>query len=68
VPPRDPRALAAALRELLGAPARRAELGHAGRRRAQRRFGWDRIAASTRAVYEDVASVAVPAASRRFKR
>jgi D-inositol-3-phosphate glycosyltransferase len=68
VPPRDPEALAAALRELLADPARRGEYGRAGRRRAQRRFGWDRIAASTRAVYADVASVAVPVASRRGDR
>jgi glycosyltransferase involved in cell wall biosynthesis len=68
VPPRDPGRLGAALRTLLEDPARRAEYGRAGRRRARRRFGWERIAASTRAVYEDVASVSVPVASRRFKR
>jgi D-inositol-3-phosphate glycosyltransferase len=55
VAPRDPGALAAALRELLEDPARSVEYGRAGRRRARRRFGWDRIATSTRAVYCDVA-------------
>lgn len=38
VPAEDPAALAAALAELLGSPARRAELGAAGRARAQRQF------------------------------
>jgi D-inositol-3-phosphate glycosyltransferase len=64
VPPRDPGALAAALGELLADPGRRSEYGRAGRRRARRRFGWDRVASSTRAVYEDVASVPVPVAAR----
>jgi glycosyltransferase involved in cell wall biosynthesis len=54
VPPRDPAALAAALRELLADPERRAQFGRAGRERAERRFGFDRIAAATLAVYEDV--------------
>jgi glycosyltransferase involved in cell wall biosynthesis len=56
VPPRDPSALGAALAALLADPARRAELGLAGRRRAVRRFGWDRIAAATAAVYEQAAA------------
>ena len=56
VPPRDPAALAAALRALLADPRRRAELGAAGRRRAERRYGFDRIAAATRQVYADVAT------------
>src|SRR4051812_45866341 len=55
VPPRDPRALAGALRSLLDDPARRAALGEAGARRARQRYGFDRIARSTRAVYRDVA-------------
>jgi glycosyltransferase involved in cell wall biosynthesis len=61
VPPRDPRALAAAIAALRDDPDRRAELGCAGRRRAVRRFGWDRIAAMTQDVYERL--VAVPAAA-----
>ena len=54
VPPRDPGALAAALRDLLADPGRRAALGAAGRRRAQERFAFDRIAAATRDVYGGV--------------
>jgi glycosyltransferase involved in cell wall biosynthesis len=51
VPPRDPRALAAAVGALLADPERRAELGAAGARRAALRYGFSRIAASTRGVY-----------------
>jgi glycosyltransferase involved in cell wall biosynthesis len=51
VPPRDPPALARAVRALLADPVRRAELGAAGARRAATRYGHDRIAASTRGVY-----------------
>jgi glycosyltransferase involved in cell wall biosynthesis len=51
VPPRDPSALAAALRSLLADPERRAELGQAGARRARERYGFDRIARATRDVY-----------------
>jgi D-inositol-3-phosphate glycosyltransferase len=54
VPPRDPEALGTALAELIADPARRAELGRAGRRRAQRRYGWSGIAAATQAVYQQV--------------
>jgi D-inositol-3-phosphate glycosyltransferase len=56
VPPRDPPALAAALRDLLADPARRAELGAEGSRRARRLYGFDRIAAATREVYEAIAA------------
>jgi glycosyltransferase involved in cell wall biosynthesis len=51
VPPRDPAALAAALRDLLADPARRAALGAAGVRRARSRFCWDRVAAGTLDAY-----------------
>jgi glycosyltransferase involved in cell wall biosynthesis len=51
VPPRDPAALARAVLTLLADPARRAELGAAGARRAAHRYGFRRIAASTRGVY-----------------
>ena len=54
VPPREPGALAAALRTLLDQPERRAALGAAGRRRAQERFAFDRVAAATRDVYAAV--------------
>jgi glycosyltransferase involved in cell wall biosynthesis len=59
VAPRDPRGLAGALAALLADPARRAELGAAGHRRARRRYGWDRIAAATLAVYEQLADARV---------
>jgi glycosyltransferase involved in cell wall biosynthesis len=53
---RDPDALAGALGALLGDPRRRAEYGAAGLRRARRRYGWDRVAAATLGVYEQVAA------------
>lgn len=54
VPPRDPLALADALRELLKNEKRCIELGLAGTRRANRRYGWARIASDTLAVYNDL--------------
>jgi glycosyltransferase involved in cell wall biosynthesis len=47
--------LASALRALLADGERRAALGREGRRRARRLFDFDRIAAATREVYEEVA-------------
>jgi glycosyltransferase involved in cell wall biosynthesis len=66
VPPRDPVALARALRELLDDPARRAQYGTAGCRRARRRFDFDRIAAGTLAVYDDVVAEAMPRLHREM--
>ncbi len=43
VPPRDPRALAAAIRELLDDPAERARMGASGHERSLQ-FGWGRVA------------------------
>jgi D-inositol-3-phosphate glycosyltransferase len=63
VPPRDPAALAAALRDLLADAELRAELGRQGRLRAQR-YGFDRIAAATRDVYEEL----ITGVRRRRKR
>jgi glycosyltransferase involved in cell wall biosynthesis len=54
VPPRRPDALAAALRDLLGSPTRATAFGIAGRDRVLARYGWERVAAATQAVYEDV--------------
>jgi D-inositol-3-phosphate glycosyltransferase len=65
VPPRDPTALAAALRELLADGERRAALGAEGRRRARRLYGFDRIAAATREVYEEVVPARTARASSR---
>ncbi|WP_424535834.1 glycosyltransferase [Sphaerisporangium viridialbum] len=54
VPPRDPRSLATALNTLLDDHDRRAAYGIAGAERARARYDWPRIAAETRAVYEEV--------------
>ncbi|UNO39834.1 glycosyltransferase [Streptomyces sp. MST-110588] len=54
VPPGDPAALAAAVTGLLRDPARRSACGAAGRRRVLTRYGWDRVAAATEAVYREV--------------
>jgi glycosyltransferase involved in cell wall biosynthesis len=52
VPPRDPRALAETLRDLLANPAARRRLGWAGRDRVRTRYSWDRVATETMRVYE----------------
>jgi glycosyltransferase involved in cell wall biosynthesis len=67
VPPREPAALATALRALLHHPERRTDLGRAGVERARRRFAHDRVAAATREVYLDVVR-ARAATPRRFVR
>lgn len=54
VPPRSPIALAEALRDLLSNEKRCIEIALAGTRRANRRYGWARIASDTLAVYNDV--------------
>jgi glycosyltransferase involved in cell wall biosynthesis len=54
VPPRSPIALAQALRELLRDQRRCVDLALGGTRRANRRYGWARIASDTLAVYNDV--------------
>lgn len=54
VPPRRPDALAAALRGLLAAPTQALAFGIAGRDRVLARYGWDRIAECTLAVYDEV--------------
>jgi glycosyltransferase involved in cell wall biosynthesis len=54
VPPRRPDRLAAAMRKLLAEPFWREAYGTAGVDRARSRYSWDRIAAGTLAVYEDV--------------
>jgi glycosyltransferase involved in cell wall biosynthesis len=68
VSPRDPDALAAALRALLADPRRRAELGAAGAKRARARYGFDRIARATREIYADVARPRQATAGARFAR
>lgn len=54
VPPRRPDRLAAAMRRLLAEPFWREAYGTAGVDRARSRYSWDRIAAGTAAVYEDL--------------
>jgi D-inositol-3-phosphate glycosyltransferase len=68
VAPRDPAALAHALRELLDDPARRADYGQAGAERARRRYGHDRIARATRKVYAEVAARSARSATRTVGR
>ena len=55
VPPRNPKALAAALRRLLDDPDLRRRMGEAGRRRVASEFTADRMAQRAVAVYERVA-------------
>jgi starch synthase len=62
VPPGDEAALARALRDALGDPARARRMGEAGRRRVEAHFSWDRIADRTLAVYRD--AIAAKAAAR----
>jgi D-inositol-3-phosphate glycosyltransferase len=54
VPPRDPAAIARAVRSLLDSPEQRAAFGRAGRERALAHYTWDRVAASTAQVYAQV--------------
>jgi glycosyltransferase involved in cell wall biosynthesis len=52
VPARDPRTLAAAIRDLLADPGRARAMGAAGRERARERFDEERVVERTLAVYE----------------
>jgi glycosyltransferase involved in cell wall biosynthesis len=53
VPPRDRRALRAALERLLADHGLRRQLGDAGRRRAAERFSWNVVTAQTLEAYRD---------------
>jgi glycosyltransferase involved in cell wall biosynthesis len=68
VPPHDPRALAAAVGELLADPGRRAEYGAAGVRRSAERFGWERVAAATHEVYSELVTRGRTGRFRRARR
>lgn len=52
VPPRDPQALAAAIREVLSDPAAALRMGAAGRVVVQERFTVDRMVANTMAIFD----------------
>jgi glycosyltransferase involved in cell wall biosynthesis len=65
VPPRRPRELAAAVRRLLRSPALIDALGTAGRDRAVARYGWDRVAAATADVYDQVVALGPVARAAR---
>jgi glycosyltransferase involved in cell wall biosynthesis len=53
VPPRDPRALADALRGILADPQRAERMGHAARARIERVFRWDQAAVRMAEVLEE---------------
>jgi glycosyltransferase involved in cell wall biosynthesis len=54
VPPADPPALAAAIKDLLSDDARRHRMGEAARQRIEKRFSWDVAARESVRVYEEV--------------
>jgi glycosyltransferase involved in cell wall biosynthesis len=56
VPPRDPRALGAALRRLLGDRMRRMSYGAAALDRATYAYAWPHVAARLTGVYAEVAA------------
>jgi rhamnosyl/mannosyltransferase len=57
VPPRDPQALAAAIRSLLHEPDRLSEMGRAGRARVEAEFTPGKMVAGVQAVYDEVLAV-----------
>lgn len=60
VPPRDPSALAGAIRKLLADPDRRSRMGEAGYRRAKELFSADAMTRRVLAVYDRVSSPRAP--------
>ena len=64
---RAPIALAGALRSLLQNQQLRADFGEAGRRRAVRRYGWERIAKDTLDVYSQVLAESRSASKTRAR-
>ncbi|WP_251152857.1 glycosyltransferase [Cellulosimicrobium sp. Marseille-Q4280] len=64
VPPRDPAALAAALRRIADDPALGERLGSAARVRAERLYGWTTVAARTLESYERVVAEGRRSAAR----
>ncbi|WP_068271663.1 glycosyltransferase [Aldersonia kunmingensis] len=64
IPPKDPNALAGAVRAMFADRGHRTAWGIAGHDRAVSRYTWDRIASGTRLVYEDVLGAGMPSALR----
>ena len=64
VPPRDPRALRAALDRLLADRELRRRLGAAGRERIRRHFSWTAVVDATLAAYSDAVRATAAPASR----
>ena len=64
VPPRDPCAVAAALRRVLDDADLARRLGDAGAERARARYGWESVARATSAVYREVAAPELVASTR----
>jgi glycosyltransferase involved in cell wall biosynthesis len=61
VPPRDPQALGAALRRLLGDQVRRMSYGAAALDRAVSAYAWPHVAARLAAIYAEVtATTSIP--------
>lgn len=56
VRPHEPDSIAAAVASLLADDAARLDMGRRGAQRARRRYGWDRVAGQTEAVYARLAS------------
>ena len=65
VPPRQPRAIAKAIRTLLADPETRARMGAAGVERARARYGWDELAATTEDCYRAMTRIRVAAERAR---
>jgi type III pantothenate kinase len=63
VPPRDPAAVAGAVRWLLTHPDEAAQMRVAARRRAVDRFDWATVARQTEAVYEHLVTARTPSAT-----
>ncbi len=60
VPPRDPEALAGALRRLLTDPQLREQMGLAARARVEREFTWSTVARRTAELYQSLVPSAAP--------
>jgi len=58
VPPRNPDAVAAAVRRVVADPAARHRMGRAASRAVAARYSWDHVAAATESVYGDVVAPA----------